>query len=220
VRFRRTASVIGLAAMIAAAATSCSATRPSNADVDAYLKARDLYLRGSVDEAAAVVSHIESRIRSFHQARLLEGKILFFKGSMVDAEKVLRGLTDQRAGYIEAQIWLLRALLAQGKTAEAETLLNNALELNPGDPRLLHLAGMFRLGANDINGALGFFRRAQDYGAEFAQSYVESARVLYRFGLVDAALADLAVAQAILPTDSDMRKPVNDLVARIREAMK
>jgi Flp pilus assembly protein TadD len=220
VRFRRAASVIGLAASIAAASIGCSAARPSDADVDAYLKARDLYLRGSVNQAAAIVSHIDSRMRSFHQARLLEGKILFFKGSMVDAEKVFRGLTDRRAGYAEAQIWLLRALQAQGRTAEAETLLNSALELNPGDPRLLHLAGMLRLGTNDISGALGFFRRAQDYGAEFAQSYVESARVLYRFGLVDAALADLAVAQSLLPTGSDMLKPVNDLVARIREAKK
>ncbi len=219
-RLSQAASFCVLAAVIATITIGCSGSKPSPADVDAYLNARDLYLHGSVDQAAAVVSRIGSRSRSFHQARLLEGKILFFKGNMVDAEKIFRALTERLAGYAEAQIWLLRALQAQGKTAEAETMLDHALELNPGDPRLLYLAGMLRLGANDINGALDFFRRAQGYGTELAQTYVESARVLYRFGLVDPALADLAVARALLPADSDMRKPVSDLVTRIRGGKK
>jgi len=198
----------------------CTPTQPPAAEVDAYLKARDLYLRGSVDEAAAIVSRIGSRLGSFHQARLLEGKVLFFKGDMVQAETVFRSLVDRHAGYTEAQIWLVRTLQARGKTAEAEALLDHALELNPGDPRLLHLAGMGKLGTNDINGALAFFRRSEEYGNELAQSYIESARILYRFGLVDPALADLAVAQALLPADSNLRTPVQDLVARVREARK
>jgi Flp pilus assembly protein TadD len=206
--------------MIASATMGCSPRKPSADDLDAYMKARDLYLRGAVDQAATLVSHIDSRTRSFHQARLLEGKILFFKGNMSEAERVFRGLLSSRPGYVEAQLWLLRSLQAENKVAEAETLLDCALELNPADPRLLHLAGMLRLGADDINGALSFLRRSEDYAAELAQSYVESARILFRFGLIDSALTDLATAQALLPADSDMRKPVEDLAERVREARK
>ncbi len=216
---RRSAHLLVLAAA-AAILAGCAPVTPAQQDVDAYLKARDLYLRGAVDQAAAIVSHIDSRRGSFHQARLLEGKILFFRGKLDDAEKVFRSLVKNRAGYTEAQIWLVRTLQARGKNREAETLLDEARELNPGDPRLLHLAGMLKLGTDDINGALSFFRRSEEYGSELAQSYIESARILYRFSLVDAALGDLAVAQALLPADSDLRKPVQDLVKRIREAKK
>jgi len=208
------------AILSAAALAGCASSRPSSADLDAYVKARDLYLRGSVEQAAGLVSHIESRTRGFHQARLLEGKILFFKGHMEDSEQVFRGLTKRLPGYTEAQLWLIRSLQAQGKTRDAESLLDAALELNPGDPRFLHQAGLLKLGADDIRGALAFFRRSQEFAVEFSQSYIESARILYRFGLTDPALADLATAQALLPTDSGMRKPVADLEQRVREARK
>jgi tetratricopeptide (TPR) repeat protein len=184
------------------------------------MKARDLYLSGSVDQAASLVSHIDSRTHGFHQARLLEGKILFFKGDMQDSEHVFRGLVKRLPGYTEAQLWLVRSLQAQGKTMDAEDLLNSVLELNPADPRFLHQAGMLKLRGDDIRGALAFFRRSQEFAVEFSQSYIESARILYRFGLTDPALADLVTAKALLPSDSGMRKPVADLEQRVREARK
>ena len=79
---------------------------------------------------------------------------------------------------------------------------------------------MLRLAGDDIRGALAFFRRSQEFAAEFSQSYIESARILYRFGLNDPALADLTTAQALLPLDSGMRKPVADLQQRVREGKK
>jgi Flp pilus assembly protein TadD len=211
---------LGALALLAAcgAVTACSSGTPSRADLDAYVGARDLYLRGSVDQAAALVSRIHSRSRGFHQARLLEGKILFFKGNMNEAERAFRQLVQGRPGYAEAQLWLLRCLQAQGKRQEAETILDEALTLNPGDPRLLHLAGMLRLSADDISGALGFFRRSEEYTVELSQSYIESARILFRFGMNDRAAADLAAALALLPPESGMRKPIMDLQQRIKEA--
>jgi Flp pilus assembly protein TadD len=209
-----------IALLVSAALAGCGPAKPSSADLDAYVKARDLYLRGSIDQAAALVSHIDSRTGGFHQARLLEGKILFFKGDMQGSERVFRGLAERLPGYTEAELWLVRSLQAQGKTGDAERLLNAVLELNPGDPRFLHQAGMLKLGEDDISGALAFFRRSQEFAVEFSQSYIESARILYRFGLTDPALADLAAAKALLPTDSGMRKPVMDLEQRIREAKK
>ncbi len=212
--------VLVAAALSSIALASCVPAKPSSADLDAYVKARDLYLRGSVDQAASLVSHIDSRTRGFHQARLLEGKILFFKGDMKESEHVFRELAKRLPGYTEAQLWLIRALQAQGKTKEAESLLNAVLELNPGDPRFLHQAGMLKLAGDDIRGALAFFRRSQEFAVEFSQSYIESARILYRFGMTDTALADLATAKALLPPDSGMRKPVADLEQRVREAEK
>jgi tetratricopeptide (TPR) repeat protein len=213
---------LGALALIAACASlvACSSGTPSRTDLDAYIKARDLYLRGSVDQAAAIVSRIESRSRGFHQARLLEGKILYFEGDMKESERAFRQLAESRPGYTEAQLWLLRCLQAQGKSREAGSILDEALALNPGDPRLLQQAGMLRLAADDINGALGFFRRSQEYAVELSQSYIESARVLYRFGMHDKALADLAMALSLLPTESSMRKPVMDLQQRIQEEKK
>jgi tetratricopeptide (TPR) repeat protein len=216
--FRRLGALALSAACAAIAA--CSSGTPSRADLDAYVRARDLYLRGSVDQAAALVGRIDSRSRGFHQARLLEGKILYFKGDMKESERAFRQLMQGRPGYAEAQLWLLRCLQAQGKTREAESILDGALTLNPGDPRLLHLAGMLRLSADDIDGALGFFRRSEEYTVELSQSYIESARILFRFGMHDRALADLAAALSLLPPESGMRKPVMELQQRIREAKK
>jgi len=198
--------------------TGCGPDRPSNGDLDVYIKARDLYLRGAVDQAAQLVSHINGRTSGFHQARLLEGKILYFKGDMTGSEHIFRELTRRLSGYTEAQLWLLRSLQAQGRTREAEDLLDAILELNPGDPRFLHQAGMLRLAGDDIGGALAFFRRSQEYSVDLLQSYVESARILYRFGMTDPALADLATAKALLPPDSTMRRPLEDLERRIKEA--
>jgi tetratricopeptide (TPR) repeat protein len=212
--------VLVAAALASMMLAGCAPAKPSSADLDAYVKARDLYLRGAIDQAASLVSHIGSRTRGFHQARLLEGKILFFKGDMQDAERLLRKLSERLPGYIEAQLWLVRSLQAQGKIKEAEDLLNAILELNPGDPRFLHQAGMLRLAGDDIRGALAFFRRSQEFAVEFSQSYIESARIFYRFGMTDTALVDLATAKALLPEDSGMRKPVADLEQRVREAMK
>jgi Flp pilus assembly protein TadD len=217
---RKLAFILVLAGTAALALAGCAAKKPSLADIDTYMKARDLYLRGAVDQAGVVVSRIDSRTGSFHQARLLEGKIHFFKGNLQSAERVFQALVDRRPEYTEAQLWLVRSLQAQGKNKDAESLLDTALEMNPGDPRFLHLAGMLKLGADDISGALSFFRRSEEYSAELAQSYVESARILYRFGLVDPALADLATAQVLLPVNSDMRKPVAELTRRIQEAPK
>jgi tetratricopeptide (TPR) repeat protein len=202
---------------IAAIISGCSAQKPSQADLDAYLKARDLYLRGAVEEAASAVSLIESRTGAFHQARLLEGKILFFQGKMPEAERVFRQLSSRFPGYTEAQLWMLRAFQAQGKKKEAEVLLSEVLEKNPGDPRFLHQAGILRLATDDITGALGFFRRSQEYATELSQSYVETARIQYRFGMIDPALSDLARAQALLPPDSSVRRSLIDLEKRIRE---
>ena len=218
---RKSEYVMFIAVLSAAIAMSgCLPARPSSADLDTYVKSRDLYLRGSLDEAAALVSRIESRIKGFHQARLLEGKIFFFQGNMEASERVFQDLSKRFKGYPEAQLWLLRALLAQGKTEKAELLLSEVLEKNPGDPRFLHQAGLLRLAADDISGALAYFRRSQEYATEFSQSYIETARILYRFGLLDSALVDLATASSLLPPDSNMRKPVSDLEKRIREGKK
>lgn len=208
------------AALASVALAGCVPAKPSSADLDAYMRARDLYLRGSIDQAASLVSHIDSRTRGFHQARLLEGKILYFKGDMRGSEHVFRELAKRLPGYTEAQLWLVRALQAQGKTKDAEGLLDAILEVNPGDPRFLHQAGMLKLAGDDIRGALAFFRRSQEFAVEFSQSYIESARILYRFGMTDTALVDLATAKALLPADSGMRKPVADLEQRVREAKK
>lgn len=213
-------AAVASVALVSAALSGCAPAKPSSADLDAYFKARDLYLRGAVDRAAPLVSQITSRTRGFHQARLLEGKILFFKGDMQGSERIFRELANQPPGYTEAQLWLLRSLQAQDKTKEAERLLNMILELNPGDPRFLHQAGMLRLAGDDIGGALAFFRRSQEYAVDLSQSYIESARILYRFGMTDPALGDLATAKALLPADSALRKPVEDLERRIREAQR
>lgn len=212
--------VLLMAAAACMAFVGCAPGKPDSGDLDTYMKARDLYLHGSVDQAGHLVSRIDSRTRGFHQARLLEGKILFFKGSMGAAERVFKELVNRRAGYTEAQLWLLRTLQAQGKAAEAVKLLDAALELNPADARLLHQAGLLSLARNDISGALEFFRRSEDSAVDLAQSYIESARILYRFGLLDPAITDLDTALALLPADSGMRKPVSDLAQRIRETKK
>lgn len=208
--------MIVTALAVGASLAGCSAQKPPPADIDQYMKARDLYLRGSVDEAASIVARIPSRTRGFHQARLLEGKILFFRGNMADAEKTFQDLSSRFQDYTEAQLWLLRALLAQGKKKEAESLLSGVLEKNPGDPRFLHQAGLLKLASDDISGALAFFRRSQEYATELSQSYVETARILYRFGRTDSALADLMAARSLLPPESSMRKPISDLERRIR----
>ena len=128
------------------AMSGCLPARPSSADLDTYVKSRDLYLRGSLDEAAALVSRIESRIKGFHQARLLEGKIFFFQGDMQASERVFQDLSKRFKDYTEARLWLLRALQAQGKTEKAELLLSEVLEKNPGRSEIPASGGSAQIG--------------------------------------------------------------------------
>lgn len=100
---RRHAVVAYLLLASLAALVGCSSKGVGKADLDMYLKARDLYFKGSVDEAALIVSRLSTKDGSFHQAKLLEGKIAFFKNDAPTAERIFGELTRRRPGYTECQ---------------------------------------------------------------------------------------------------------------------
>jgi len=190
---------------------ACSNTSPAPADVENYLAARDFYYQGDLDQATDMLGRIRSRGQRFHPARMLEAKILFFRGNWIDARRILERLLRTRPNYPEAELWLIRTMQAEGELEGAESRLREALEYDPGNPRLLHLAGLLKLEKGDMDAALELLGRAKDFSSELANSFVESARLFHRFGFREKALEDLSKAQAMLPADSTMTKPLLDL---------
>lgn len=211
---------LGCLALIACAASSCASGKPSREDLDTYLKARDLYFQGDIGAASAALARIQSRGQRFHQARLLEAKIQFFQNDWEGARSILEKLLAAHPAYPEAELWLIRTLQAAGDVERAEERVDAALEFDPANPRLLHAAGLLKLEAGEIDEALGLFKRAEEFSSDLSASYVESSRVLYRFGFPEAALEDLGKALSLLPEDSALTKPLLDLERSMKEATK
>src|SRR4030042_33551 len=104
----------GLAALLAAA---CGSYAPSQADLQAYLEARELYLKGDAETAVPRLEALVARAGNFHQARFLLGKALFLSNRHPEAARSFDSLLKRYPRYADASLWRARALLAAGSVA-------------------------------------------------------------------------------------------------------
>ena len=129
---------------------SCSPAKPDRETLEAYAKAKGLYLERRWDEALAVLR--KNGVADLPAASLLLGKLLLFKGDEAGAETAFGKLIEKRPDYEEARKWLARLLILRGRPAEAEKILAEALALDAEDAELLTLLGKARLGKQGHGG--------------------------------------------------------------------
>lgn len=206
--------ILALAILVTVA--SCS-SRVSQQQTETYINAKKLYFGGRLEEALETLRSEKFSSRRGHQGKLLEAKILFLQGHTTDAEPVLISLHKKNPGYSEAQLWLARAQLANDKTAAARETVENAMEYNPEDPRLLSLMGTICEKEKDYQQALEYLGRAALYGEDLARTEIGLAQLYYRFGQDKQANAHIQRAQALITEKSVLRRPLQELAQRMEK---
>lgn len=206
--------ILPLAILVTVA--SCS-SRVSQQQTETYINAKKLYFGGRLEEALETLRSEKFSSRRGHQGKLLEAKILFLQGHTTDAEPVLISLHKKNPGYSEAQLWLARAQLANEKTSAARETVENAMEYNPEDPRLLSLMGTICEKEKDYQQALEYLGRAALYGEDLARTEIGLAQLYYRFGQDKQANAHIQRAQALITEKSVLRRPLQELTQRMEK---
>ncbi len=102
-------------------------------------------------------------------------------------------------------VWIVRALLGAGhaveagRCAEAEPALARILAANRDNVPALNMAGICRMGAGDLEGALGLFRRAEAVNPLSAIAHADAAGCLLRLGRLREAERAYRAALAVAP---------------------
>jgi tetratricopeptide (TPR) repeat protein len=103
----------------------------------------------------------------------------------------------------------------EGEVAQALELIEEALELNPQNPELLHRAARLHLEAgHDLQKAKDFARRACERKPDAAPQRRTMARVYAACGLRDLARAELEKALQIDPKDTETQEELRALGRR------
>ncbi len=93
-------------------------------------------------------------------AQLEGARALLDKGDFAQAERIYRAVLDRIPGETEATNFLSMQLLARGQKSDALKLLEQAIQLKPGDSVLRRSRGLVHLQANQLDEALIEFRDA------------------------------------------------------------
>jgi tetratricopeptide (TPR) repeat protein len=193
---------------------ACSNKIP-DAALTQYMQGEDFYVRGQIEAALAVFTHVAKQTPRFYQASFMEGKSLYLLGRPREAQAVLQELVRKEPRYNEAQIWLARIEIQQGDPAAAEKRIAALLSFDSQDERLLYLMALVKSDQGKLQDAISYLQRAGDAEEELARVHIELGRLYYRFALDDKARTELGRAALLLPTDSSLQGPVRDLLTRI-----
>jgi tetratricopeptide (TPR) repeat protein len=196
---------------------ACTDPSPSDSDLQAYLRAKELYLRGEVEQAADTLEKLTSRAGSFHQARFLLGKALFMAGRHDEAAGTFAALLEDYPRYADASLWHTRALVASGSLEEAERVLTEAMAFSSEDPRFLYAAGTLWEGRGEYQKALDYYQRAALSGNDLGEIYLSIGKVYSRFRVYEKSLRYIDKCLAVLEEGSLLYRPVVELRARIQE---
>jgi len=196
----------------------CSPAKPDRAAMEAYAKAKSLYLERRWDEALTLLR--ERDFEALPAAALLLGKILFFQGAEAEAETVLGKIIGMRPDYEEARKWLARFLILRGRPKEAEKVIAEALALDSEDAELLALMGKARLGSKDIAGAIEYFHKAESSFERLAEAPLELADLYRGLGMREKSLGRLELAAALLGNESGLHRTVEAAAEKLRKELK
>lgn len=123
-----------------------------------------------------------------------------------------RSANETRAEHLGEKA---ESIVREGEVAQALELIEEALELNPQNPELLHRAARLHLEAgHDLQRAKDFARRACERMPEAAPLRCTMARVYAACGLRDLARAELEKALQIDPKDAETREELRALGRR------
>ncbi|MEO6777726.1 MAG: tetratricopeptide repeat protein [Kofleriaceae bacterium] len=194
-------------------------------DVDAQLVAADLYVaQGKLADANAITTKLAARTPPLApaqqaQLQLVTGNVLEAQGHedaaieawttgaklagdsdlapMMSAVTKLAELAKKAADNQDAA-------KAADYHARADALLSSLADRAQDDAQLSKALGAAYLGADDATKAEHFLRRSVEMKGDDIETHLELAKALSKLDRVDDALAQLAAAQQLDPTRSDI----------------
>jgi tetratricopeptide (TPR) repeat protein len=195
----------------------CSCPRNSVKKIDdetlrVYVQAQSLYAEGRFSEAAAALD-FSSRIKKFVPALVLRGKSLYFSGDHDGAFTAFSKALKRRPAHTESLLYLARIYRERNQDEKAFALIEEILAGDPQNVRALRIAaGLVEAGnVSADNSALAFLNRAVDASGEYPLVLLDRARLSWRSGRMEEALADLRSSKALLTPASLIYKTVNEL---------
>ncbi|MDR0550754.1 MAG: tetratricopeptide repeat protein [Spirochaetaceae bacterium] len=199
---------------------SCSQNNIKEIDeqtLKVYVRAQGLYAEGRFTESAAALDS-EKRTKKFVPALVLRGKSLYFSGDHDGALEAFTKALKLRPAHTESSLYLARIYRERNQDKKAFALIEEILAGDPQNVRALRLAaGLVEAGnISTENSALGFLNRAVDSSGEYSLALLDRARLNWRGGRTEEALADLRTSKALISSSSAVYKTINDLEGVIR----
>lgn len=173
-----------------------------------YIEAVAMYASGRLDRASKLLElHLLHHPQHYH-GRVLRAQVLLLLGRHEEAVGVLlphnsmvsnKAELDPGLEGADARRILAEALLLSGEFEAAEPVLEQALQRNAEDPRLLLLLARVHRNAGRGEAAATLYQRALIYRGELGVAAAELSQVYAARGLVDGARTWYGVARQLLP---------------------
>ncbi|WP_461247110.1 tetratricopeptide repeat protein [Treponema sp. R6D11] len=193
---------------------SCSKT-PDQKTVLRYVRAQEAYSQGKFTETLETLSGE----KKFPPALLLRVKAEFFSGDLDKAEKTCRRLLKIQPSFYEGKLYLARILREKGDSDKAVQVTESLLADYPQDIRALRFAAELASESKKYDEMEIFLDKAAELSAESALVLLDRARLRWVAGKGAEALEDLSRAKAMLPWDTPLLRPINNLEKTIKEVM-
>ncbi len=128
---------------------------------------------------------------------------------------VLEKILDENDKYRDASLLLMRIFLDEGDLEDCASMIDEQLEFDPYDPRLLALKGELLQLQGRPEEALSFFNFAASFSDSVAMNYIAAARIYYFFNIKEKALENYNLALKFLSKDSAIRKSLEKVIKDI-----
>ena len=204
-------TIIAFCIVLCISVSSCGSRDITEEHVRSFAGARQVYADGDTAAAEKICREIIKSRKDFDQARLLLARCLFFQERYREAEEQLAALVKRRPAFRDAELLYINLLLETGRSGQAGGMVDALLSLDPLDPRLLYLRALADQADGDLAGALWNLRQAGLFAEEYARVFLDLGRLYYIHRLEGPAFEEIDKALALLPRDSLLRKPVEEL---------
>ncbi len=200
-----------LAILLVALAFSCAKEEGQSAYFD---EASALFNEGKLEEAERLLEKFSKRGFDYDEL-FLAAKIKFYSGKPDEARILLEKILDENDKYRDASLLLMRIFLDEGDLEDCASMIDEQLEFDPYDPRLLALKGELLQLQGRPEEALSFFNFAASFSDSVAMNYIAAARIYYFFNIKEKALENYNLALKFLSKDSAIRKSLEKVIKDI-----
>lgn len=195
----------------------CRNGKISEEAVALYLKAKEYYTQGDLDQAESSFREAAAVSDDFYQAEFMLGKTLYFTDKKEEAEELFTRLLRRLPEYREAELFYIRTCMESGKTGEAVRRTEKLLAFDSADPRLLYLRAQLYQLEEDLSASIDYFNKAALFGEEFARVFLDLGRIYYIFGMFEKAEDNVRKSLFLLHEENPLKTPVRKLLVKMEE---
>ncbi len=181
-----------------------------------YKTAKNLYVKGEMEESVSVLSEIEKTDPDFLPALFLSGRIHYFMNKSETAEIKWKEVLKRNRNHIQAGKWLIKLYISENRINEAEVLLFRMFKLSSEDPELMILAGKLNKNRKKYLEAIEYYKKAFLFEDKLIDAHLDTAEIYSLFGLKEKSLIQLEKAAEIGGKGHELYKPVKSLIRNIK----